>query len=158
MASSEGTLAPTSPSEALAIYLKRWKDLNSFLCINPSSYASFMEKCPFCDKPIWVGIVMKKSEVDSIKDSPTTDRINVQRFVAHSDPASYNCTFTRRIFDRVSIPEVYLPTDPINIMTIEESIVFMKENGYNETTISNFEFLVEKYVVEEFARMLKCAS
>jgi hypothetical protein len=43
-------------------------------------------------------------------------------------------------------------------MTIEESIVFMKENGYNETTISNFEFLVEKYVVEEFARMLKCAS
>ena len=159
MTSSEDTLAPTFASEELEIYPKRWKALKSFLCIIPSSYASVMEKCPFCDKPIWVGIVMKKSEVDLFKDtSPTTNRINVQRFVAHSDPASYNCTFTRRIFDRVSIPEVYLPTDPINIMTIEDSIVFMKENGYNEETISNFEFLVELYVEEEFARMLKCAS
>jgi hypothetical protein len=158
MTSSEGTLAPTFASEEFKSYLKRWKDLNSFLCINPSSYASFMEKCPFCDKPIWVGIVMKKSEVYSIKDSPPTDRINVQRFVAHSDPASFNCTFTRRIFDWVSISEVYLPIDPINIMTFEESIVFMKENGYNEATISNFEFFVELCVAEEFARMLKCAS
>jgi hypothetical protein len=158
MIPAKDTLDPTRDNGKFASYQEHWEDLNSFLCSKPSSFTSFMENCPFCAKPVWVGIVMKKSKVYSIKDSPPTDRINVQRFVAHSDPASFNCTFTRRIFDWVSISEVYLPIDPINIMTFEESIVFMKENGYNEATISNFEFFVELCVAEEFARMLKCAS